>query len=140
MAEYISVSVVPMTSDGFPVNPEEIELEDDGIMAVLPDDRIVKVVGWMRVRVGAAGTGESASPSELWECILVEQGEKGLYGLIKGLREAVKAEIKRRESIRFRKAVFEREAFSLGAQLLWDRELVPEVLEDGIEEWLKGQF
>ena len=130
--------MTPISAYGYPVSPYEINEDTPPVEAVLPDDRIVLLTGWSRIRVGAAGTGESTIVSEFWDWEEERQGIKGIYKLIKAIPVAVKIEAKRRKSNHKTYKQFLKNMEFLGLQCLEDDELSTEILKYGVNEWLKG--
>ena len=129
----------PIRYYGYAVNPDELEDSDDGIEAILPDDKVVMVTSWLRIRAGAAGTGEGTTSSETWEWKFIRQAAQGTYKLVKSLPAAVKKEVARREQAKKPFKRFLQQVQFLGSQCMDDDELVSDILEMGVDEWLQSQ-
>jgi len=123
---------------GYPPQPEELERTEDGLLAILPDDRIVMLMESTRIRVGNAGAGASSSVSLTWFWERERQGPKGLYDLIKGWREAVTMEWAVRCAIRKTSPPkrWLKYAQELIGQFVEDFELAEEIIAEGPAKWL----
>lgn len=123
---------------GYPPQPEDLERTEDGLLAILPDDRIVMLMESERIRVGAAGTCASVAVSVTWFWERERQGPKGLYDLIKGWREAVTLEWAVRCAIRKTSPPkrWLRYAQELVGQFVEDFELAEEIIAEGPAKWL----
>jgi len=131
--------MVPISTNGFPITPDDINDESDGIEAILPTDKLVTLISWVRIRIGAAGTGESPTNSEVWQWKNEYQLPKGIYKIIKDIPEAVKLEAKQRESNKKPFKRFLQKMKFLGSQCVYDDGLLSDILEVGLVEWLKNQ-
>lgn len=125
--------MTPLGSNGYRVEPESLD-DSDGILAILPDDRIVLLVGHTRLRIGQGhGCGNSCVQSD-WEWNSEQSAPEGLYKLIVGLPEA----IKRRAGLVAEKsrASWLKRTGTLGFQLMTDFDLAREVINNGVDSLL----
>lgn len=127
--------------NGFKPMAEDINESVDHILAVTTDDMLVKIIEHVRIRVGAAGTGENprVSGTFYWDDKDSVQMPAGFYDMLTGYRAAVEKEIVARSVGKKNPRVKRlREALkSLPTQLAWDHELLNEILADGLENWLR---
>ena len=123
---------------GYRPHPEELEQTEDGILAILPDDRIVMLVESTRIRVGNSGAGASSLVSVTWFWERERQGPAGLYELVKGWRAIVEAEhlVYLATTKRPRKTWL-RYAHEVIGQFVEDFELAEEVIATGPAKWLR---
>lgn len=124
---------------GYRPHPEELEQTEDGILAILPDDRIVMLAESTRIRVGNSGAGASSLVSVTWFWERERQGPKGLYELVKGWRDAVNLEWAVRCTTQKRRAkkTWLRYAHEVIGQFVEDFELAEEVIATGPAKWLR---
>ena len=129
--------------DGYPPNPEALENTEDGLLAVLPDDRIVVLMESTRIRVGNSGAGASSSVSVTWFWDRERQGPAGIYNLIKELPKAVEHEWMVRcatQKSRAKRSWYNA-AQTLARQCIEDcddaRELAEEIIATGLAKWLE---
>ena len=80
--------MIPLGPEGRPVSPDDLDDADDYILAVLPDDRIVCLIGHSRIRVGAASTNASTGVVGDWHWKHEIAGPAGLYSLIMDLPQS----------------------------------------------------
>lgn len=122
--------IKPIGTNGFPVEPDELDGSDDGIFAILADDRIVRLVGYNRIRCGSGhGCGNSCEQVE-WEFESERAAPKGMYELIcglPGLIESRASSMSPKAGLTWRKKVS-----TLGFQLMTDYNLAEEVINDGV--------
>lgn len=128
-----------ITEDGYPPHPENLSDTEDGMRAVLPDDRIVMLIESTRIRVGNSGAGASSlvSVTWFWDEKRIIHGPPGLYKLLRGWREAVKMEwvVRCATQKRPRKSWL-KTAEGLSYQLMSDFELAEEIIAEGAAKWL----
>ena len=123
-------------SNGFLVYPSELTEEDDFIEAVSEDDRVVELIACTRIRVGASGTCEGTTSSLVWEWKNEKQMPKGFCALLRAIPAALNNAVEeRKESGKPYKRWIETYRY-LGYQLMDDDELLTEIMEDGLDEWL----
>lgn len=125
--------------NGYPPNPEELARTEDGLLAILPDDRIVMLMESTRIRVGNSGAGASSSVSLTWFWERERQGPAGIYALIKELPKAVEHEWMVRcatQKSRARRSWYN-SAQTLAWQCVDDFELAEEIIATGLAKWLE---
>jgi hypothetical protein len=125
--------------NGILVQPDELEHEEDYLEAVSEDDKITHLTSHVRVRIGAAGTGEGTTSGEMWDWEHQEQAPEGFCKLIRELPALVEKVGDEREAAGRCHKQFRKDYQLLGAQLFWDDELRDEILEEGAENWLRRQ-
>ena len=127
----------PLHPNGRPVDSSEINEDDESILAILPDDKIVRICGWQRTRVGGGIlSAETGTVTEQWFWEDEKQGPPGLYALIAGLPRAIETEKQRRISTGKAWKRWLETAACLGVQMIDDPDLWAEVMEVGLECWL----
>lgn len=121
-----------------PLQSGELEDAEEPSVVVAPDDMVLFVTGWQRIRVGAPGTGEgSACAREVWEWQSHLGPFPGLYERMLGFPDALRADIARRSSGRRRPGRRLIESLEdLPAQVVEDAVLRDEVIAEGWESLL----
>jgi hypothetical protein len=102
---------------------------DPPVVAVLPDDSIVRVVD--SIHAGAFGGNLS-----VWICHLIRPGYPGIFNRMVELPNAISRECLRRTARRKSNTVWCRNVKSLGLQVLVDPDMEFEAVEDGWEDIL----
>lgn len=124
-------------ASGMRPSPDELDDTEYGVLAVDEKDRVVAVVAWMRIRTGAPGTGESSLAREHWECVDLRV-QSGLYDVMTRLPGAIREELERREEKGLPHKRLEKDWRTLGYQLLEDEELCVDLIDFGLENYLKS--
>ena len=120
--------------DGLPFLPADVDEEEEYSLAILEDDRVVKIVAYLRVKVSDPCISSAATERYFWD--EEEQYPKGFHGLILNLKESIERAVERRKARRKPYKAWLRNFEFLGPQLIWDRELLDEIMETGIDKWL----
>jgi hypothetical protein len=128
--------MIPLGPEGRPVSPDDLDDADDYILAVLPDDRIVCLIGHSRIRVGAASTNASTGVVGDWHWKHEIAGPAGLYSLIMDLPQSIDRECARREAEGEATAAWRKAVRTLAYQLMTDLDYTREVLEESGDAWL----
>lgn len=118
-----------------PLRPDELEDENESsTIAVSPDDRILSVVAWQRIRTGAGGTAEGTIAAELWFWTSELGPFPGLYVRMTEFRGALRNEVARRASAgkRVTKRLLGDFEF-IPSQVVKDPVLLHEIVTDGWE-------
>ncbi|AXX63851.1 hypothetical protein CGI42_22295 [Vibrio parahaemolyticus] len=115
-----------------------LELEDDEeVIAFSSDDRVVNLIGAMRVSSPSlAGCGSSLG-GVLWEFEEVKPKHDGLYDLVCALPEAIKQEKARRIANKIAWKRWEKNAISLGYELTSEPDYADVILEKGLNQFLQ---
>ena len=125
----------PLDAYGLPVHYGELEDVEEGILAVLPDDRVVMLVGYTRVRVGGGICScEGSKVGLTWDFVVNHDPIPGLYVAMQGYRAAVHKEVTRRKK---RSSKWEH-SLLVGYQALTDEEIATEAATDGWERILRS--
>jgi hypothetical protein len=125
----------PLDAHGLPVHYGELEDTEEGILAVLPDDRVVMLVGYTRVRVGGGICScEGSKVGLTWDFVVQRDPIPGLYAAMSGYREAVAREVARRKKRSPKWAC----SLLVGYQALDDEEIATEATTDGWERILRS--
>lgn len=123
--------------NGFRPRSGDVNEDIEYLLAVTDKNEIVRIEEYLRISVGAGGTGESTSGSEsyVWDSHTAVQGPAGLYDMLVEYRatvdRAAAARSNKRDSNRVRYM-----ASTLPHQMLDDPELLEEILAEGLESWL----
>ena len=123
---------------GYPISIHQLlepDLEED-IIAFSSDNRVVKLTDAMRVSgislAGCGGDGHS-----LWSFDVLHSHQEGLWDVMSALHEAKKAEKARRIAKKISWKRWEKNAVSIGYDLVYDPEFVKEILSVGLEAYLR---
>lgn len=125
----------PLDFRGLSVSSEQLETEEEGVLAILPDDQVVMLVGWMRIRVGHGGvTVGGTSAGEEWEYQPVWRAPKGLYERMKSLTGEIAVVRAERAAARKSLKRWDATIYIIGHEALTCPEVAEEVVEGG---WLR---
>ncbi len=125
-----STTEVPVSGQGYPVAGWEEEGDAPPISAVLPDDRIVRLIAW--------SSEPQREPSSLWGFELVGHGPAGLYDALSRLPLLISSQrVVREVSFRpWRQWLLV--ASGVGSRMLSDPTFCQDVMSVGIETWLRN--
>jgi hypothetical protein len=116
------------------VSPEELEEGEEGVLAILPNDQVVELIEWMRIRVGHGGaTVGGTSSGQEWGYRVVSQAPIGLYERMKQFPGAVAQVRAERVAAGKRLKRWDSIIHVVGHEALTCPEIAAEVVEDG---WL----
>ncbi len=133
-AEQLTTSEQPLDFRGMRVSPEELDVGEEGVLAILPNDQVVELLEWMRVRIGNGGaTVGGTSSGEEWGYRVVRQAPSGLYARMQQFLGAVAQVRAERIAAGKRQKRWDSIIHVVGHEALTCPEIAAEVVEDG---WL----
>ena len=124
-----------------PILVGDIGEDKEFILAVIADDRIVKIEIAMKMSVGCPVAGTSRSTTIFWNN--VRKGPDGLHALLEAIPEVVKKATEKRKIARLPFKQFYKKYSNLDCQLFFevveesDTELFDEIQDLGIEAWME---
>ena len=133
-------NITPLASNGYPVQPDSLESFDNGILAVLPDDMVVRLVGHDQIRVGGGDGCGSVRSTGIWHWTFVRQGEAGHYGIMESLPYLIDFELGNREASGLPIKQWKTGVMTLGHQFLTDPELAAEAIQYGLAYFLANNI
>lgn len=122
----------PIGVNGLPVTPSAIAQDGNDLIAVLPDDWVVKLIGWTGVSAGTQeGIDPGGEPQSFWDCTPVRYGRPGLYNLVAAFPKAVQTIQTERLAGGKRIKRWEASAVGLCAEVLENHEVAANVAAKG---------
>ena len=91
-----------ITKHGYRFIPDLLDDADDFVLVITPEDFVYKINESMRIRCGAAGTGETTGSSTTLYYDEKEENIPGIYKLIKNLPKNIKNELSRRITLKLK--------------------------------------
>lgn len=130
--EQLSTSTQPLDFKGMRVTPDELEEGEEGVLAILPNDLVVELTEWTRIKVGHGGaTVGGTTSSDIWGYKVVSQAPIGLYERMRQFPEAISEVRAERIAAGKRMKRWDTLIYVVGHEALTCPEIADEVVTNG---------